>query len=212
MWPVPAPRLCLLPPACGSRVSPHWGVCPGFCLLPQGARQGFGLRLDEAHEGQAAVAAAQDSRAGAVPRFAPAICIPERGPIDIGWGRLWGSQMHQEPRLCKIAGRVCAPVLGTGPGSSTSGGSRRGERWALPRAPWRLSESPPLTDPPPVPAHAPRGAGPHQGRHQYRCPQPPGAPPAPCLGCSFQTANQPRQPDEGDIWLETVAKSLLFHP
>ena len=52
-----------------------------------------------------------------------------------------------------------------------------------------------------------RGPAPSFAAHSFAA-----APPALCLGCSFQTANQPRQPDEGDIWLETVAKSLLFHP
>ncbi|TKC41742.1 hypothetical protein EI555_014370, partial [Monodon monoceros] len=68
------------------------------CSLEQaigGARRGFGLSLDEAHEGQAAVAMAQDSRAGAVPQC---------------WGRDQAAQPQEGAGggHCQCPARLCS--------------------------------------------------------------------------------------------------------
>ena len=175
-WPGTTPRHHSLPPSLSGQVRPRWCVCPALPASP-GRPARLRAQPDETHRGQAAAPALQDFRAEAAPRAAPPVCIPERSPVDIGWGH---PQMHSEGHPCETAGRIWALVPGTRHTAHPQEGGRGSERRALPRPLLHLSGEPPADN---VSHHPLRGAGPPPARSvPARGLQ---EPPTLCLGCSF---------------------------
>lgn len=116
---LPGIAFLLLHSAATWLLSRSCSVCPGVWPF---SHDGFGLGLDEAHEGQAATATVAGLQMQRPHRTLPlpsvswsvVLCTwDQETPRGVGAALpLTGSQMCWEPRLCKIARHVCAPVPG----------------------------------------------------------------------------------------------------